>query len=124
MNLKKCVYLLWKPKGQDRALTRDVLVHESAQKLIRASAARLVMYVADPESDMRSPAPKFYPGDPIAALVCVWLKSVDDRYAIERILADAGFRTAGYLVDESVYTEYGGNRHSAPRNWEDGLRSP
>jgi hypothetical protein len=82
------------------------------------------MYVADPESDMRSPAPKFYPGDPISAVVCVWLKSVDDRYAIEQILADAGFRIAGYLVEESVYKEYGGNRHSAPRDWQDGLRSP
>jgi hypothetical protein len=33
-------------------------------------------------------------------------------------------RKAGYLVSESLYRDYGGNRFSKPRDWPDGQRSP
>ncbi len=124
MDLHKIIYLLWPIKGQDKAKTREILLREMAGRLIGSGAERLTMDIADPEAEMRSPAPKLYRGDPICALVNVWVEDLGKRRNIEDTLRYAGFRIAGYLVEESIYTEYGGNRHSKPRDWDDGKRSP
>jgi len=60
----------------------------------------------------------------MCAEVALWLNDTEKQQACEEILRSAGFRLAGYLVEESIYTEYGGNRHSQPRDWPDGQRSP
>ena len=60
----------------------------------------------------------------MCADVSLWLDDVEQRIPCEEIFRVEGFRFAGYLVDEVVYTEYGGNRHSGPRDWPDGQRSP
>ena len=60
----------------------------------------------------------------MCADVSLWLDSLDQRAPCEDIIRAAGFRLAGFLVDEVIYTEYGGNRHSGPRDWPDGQRSP
>jgi len=39
------------------------------------------------------------------------------------VLTDAADRLAGYLVTESIPTEYGDNEWAAPRDWPDGERS-
>ncbi len=124
MDLYKIIYLLWAPAGQDKARTRDILLGDLSLKLIGSGAERLAMDIADPESHMRSPAPKLYRGRPISALASVWIEEMGKRRNIEDTLRYSGFRIAGYLVEESVYTEYGGNRHAGPRNWPDGRRSP
>ncbi len=124
MDLHKIIYLLWPIKGQDKAKTREILLRDLATRLIGSGAERLTMDIADPESEMRSPAPKLYSGAPICALVNVWVEDLGKRRNIEDMLRYAGFRIAGYLVEESIYTEYGGNRHSKPRDWADGKRSP
>jgi hypothetical protein len=49
---------------------------------------------------------------------------MDKCAALESILRDAGFDIAGYRVREHIYTDYGGNPHSAARDWPDGERSP
>jgi hypothetical protein len=126
MNLHKMVYCIWPPEGivPDRKKTRDVLLHEIAPLLIRAGARRLSMDISDPESTMRSPAPKLYRGSPICGLVNIWVPDTALKSRMEEALSGAGFRFAGYLVEESVYTDYGGNRHAGPRDWPDGTRSP
>ena len=124
MELKKIVYILWPPAGQDRARTRDILLNDCSPKFLKAGSSRLVMYIADPEAEMKSPAPKLYPGEAISAMACFWVASIDKKKKIEEIFSGAGFRFAGYHVEESIYTEYGGNRHAAPRDWADGMRSP
>ena len=124
MESHKVIYLLWAPPGQEKGRTRDILVGEVALKLIGAGAQRLVLHIADPESDIRPPAPKLYRGRPISAMASVWVDEPESRRKIEDTLRYSGFTIAGYLVEESVYTDYGGNRHAAPRDWPDGRRSP
>ena len=121
--MDKLIYLLWGPGGQDKKQRQHVLLREVAPRLLEAGVVKLTMYIDDPDSNVRSSAP-FHPGKRICAEVAIWLNDAGKRVPCEEILRTAGFRFAGYLVDESIYTEYGGNRHSAPRNWPDGQRSP
>ena len=121
--MDKLVYLLWSPSGQDKRQRQRVLLEEVAPRLFEAGALKLTMYIDDPDSNVRSPAP-FHPGERICAEVALWLDDVEGRAPCEEVIRAAGFRLAGYLVDESIYTEYGGNRHSGPRDWPDGRRSP
>jgi hypothetical protein len=123
MTEKHC-YLLWSV-DDDRSRCRDLLVHDLGPRLLALSPDRLVAYVVDPESKVRTPTP-FRPRNPPPAtgLVDLWLPEGASREPYERILRAARFELAGYLVEESVYRDYGGNRHAAPRSWPDGARSP
>ncbi len=121
--MDKIIYILWGPNGQDNRQRQQVMLKEVAPKLLQAGAKKLTMYIVDQDSNVKSSAP-FHPGERMCADVSLWLDNIEQRIACEEILRVAGFRLAGYLVDEVVYTEYGGNRHSGPRNWPDGQRSP
>lgn len=121
---KKLIYLIWSPEGQDNSATRDLLLNVCAPKMLKAGAKNCVLYIADPEAAMKSPAPALYPGKPIAAMAWLWVGSLKNRGKWEKALTDERFSFAAYIVEESVYTEYGGNRHASPRNWPDGRRSP
>lgn len=125
----KLVYLLWAPPATaaalDRAAARDVLLSVCAPKLLALGPAKLVAHVNDPESAMPSPSP-FHPKNPgpICGQLDLWLEDPEGRGPYEEVLRKAGLEIAGYLVDESVYRDYGDNRHAAPRSWADGKRSP
>jgi hypothetical protein len=119
----KLIYILWGPQEQDKKQRQQALLQEVAPRLLASGAAKLTMYIVDQDSNVKSPAP-FHPGERMCAEVALWLDSAERGAPHEEALRSAGFRFAGYLVDESVYTEYGGNRHSGPRNWPDGMRSP
>jgi len=121
--MDKFVYILWDSKAYKADSRQQVLLRQVAPDLLAAGARKLTMYIADHDAKVRSPAP-FRPGEPMCADVAIWLNDVEQRVVCEEILRRAGFRFAGYLVDESIYTDYGGNRHSVPRNWPDGQRSP
>jgi hypothetical protein len=121
--MEKLIYILWDSEGQSRAERQEILLKGVAPKLLEAGAGKLTMYVVDQDSNIKSSAP-FHPGERMCADVSLWLESLEQRAPCEGIIKAAGFRFAGYLVDEVVYTEYGGNRHSGPRNWPDGQRSP
>lgn len=121
--MEKVIYILWGAKGQDRQERQRLLLHDIAPRLLEAGAARLTMYIVDQDSNVRPPSP-FHPGERMSAEVAVWLRDLEKHVVCEDILRSAGFRLAGYLVDESIYTEYGGNRHSRARDWPDGQRSP
>lgn len=118
----KVIYLLWGPGGRDRESTASILLEECAPRILEAGASRLTMHIADRDSEMRAPAPKLYPGPPVCGVLHVEVEDV--RPEVERILRDRGFEVAGYVVEESVYTDYGENRHAEPRDWPDGQRSP
>ncbi len=120
----KLVYLAWAPPAWSKPETRRVLLDECAPQLLAAGAMRLQMNISDQYAELRSPAPGVPFERPISAQINLWLESLDDRIALEDVLRRAGFELAGYLVDEQIYTEYGGNRHSSPRHWPDGERSP
>lgn len=125
--MEKIVYLVWASKdvARDRGATRDLLVDRCAPRLLALSPASLVAYVNDPESRMSPPMP-FGPRTPppISGTVEIGLESLEERGPFEEVLRGAGFTIAGYHVEESIYREYGGNRHAGPRTWADGQRSP
>jgi len=124
----KFVYLLWARPGTrvaaDRAAARDLLLRRCAPRLLGLLPERLVVYVNDPESGIRSPSPFRPGGAPICATAELWLDATCSPEPFEGVLREAGLTVAGYLVEESVYREYGGNRHAGPRAWPDGQRSP
>ncbi len=121
--MEKIIYILWKPEGQTPAQTKDILLNDCAPKLIEAGALKLTMNIDDPDSDVKSSG-LCHIGEPISAQVSIWLEQADERLPCEEILKSADFNLAGYLVDEFVFTDYGGNEHSGPRDWPDGERSP
>jgi hypothetical protein len=121
--LEKIIYILWGPKGQSPVNRRDILLNECGPKLLEKGAIKLSMNIDDPYSTVKSPAP-FHMGEPIIAQISIWTDNMNNLPVFEEIISTAGFRYAGYLVIESVYTDYGGNRHAEPRDWPDGERSP
>jgi hypothetical protein len=120
----KLIYLLWSSRRVSSEELRDTLVGACAGHLLESGPVQLSMNVADPESRMRSPSPALTCDRPIDAQVSVWLREVGQRSGIEECLEAAGFQVAGYLVRETVYTDYGENQHSRPRDWPDRQRSP
>lgn len=124
MHFTKLIYLLWSPKGQSRAETTDILLHQVASQLLESGTVQLSMNIADPESKLRSPNPQLTLERPACAAVSAWVEDVDVEGDLERCFTAAGFRAAGYMVDETLYTDYGDNAHAAPRSWPDGERSP
>jgi hypothetical protein len=124
VSLEKIAYILWAPRSWDRERIRRLLLEGCARELRDQGAARLQMNIADRYAEVRSPAPGVPFETPICAQVNVWVAEIESRFALEGVLRRAGFLVAGYLVDEQVCTDYGGNAHSAPRDWPDGERSP
>jgi hypothetical protein len=124
LKLEKIIYILWSPDSMDKERTRDLLLNEVADKLLKAGSELLTIYIADPEAEMKSPAPKLYPGKLLSAMISSHVKSMAAARKIEALLSKYGFEFSGYRADESIYTEYGGNRHCEPRNWCDCERSP
>jgi len=55
--------------------------------------------------------------------VSVWLHNYEQRGGVETLLDELVPDYDGYLVAESLYTDYGGNAHAALRDWPDGERS-
>jgi hypothetical protein len=124
--MEKVIYLLW---GDGAATTgdglRDRLLDEIAPRLLDSGVRGLSVNVHDTEAaPAPSPAPPPEGEDPHMAEVSVWLDSYERRGPVEAALDVLGFRTAGYLVVESLYDDYGTTAHARPRDWADGVRSP
>jgi hypothetical protein len=100
------------------------LLESCAPKLLESGARYLTLNVDDDLATVSSPTPTTKLTDPFVAEVSVWVEDLGVRGALEAILLDADFDIAGYRVREHLYTDYGGNDHSAPRDWPDGTRSP
>jgi hypothetical protein len=124
--VEKLVYLMWgdgSPQGGD--LLRDRLLIDTVPRLIDGGAHAVTVNVHD-TSAAEAPSPMPIPDgeDPHVAQVSVWVDSYDRRAPVEHALLDVGPTTAGYLVVESLYEDYGTTPHCGPRNWSDGRRSP
>jgi len=124
MSRAKIVYILWAPAEWDREKIRGSLLEECAPQLLKQGAERLQMNIADRFAEVRSPAPGIPFERPMCAQVNVWLAEPAKRFPLEDVLRRAGFQVAGYLVEEQIYTDYGGNAHASKRDWPDGERSP
>jgi hypothetical protein len=122
--VEKLIYLVWGRESRKPDELRDNLLGVCAPRLIALGADQLSMNFND--SDAAVPAPVELPADeqPLVAEVSLWLECLDDRRPHEAVLEALGNPMAGYLVTESLYTDYGDNRHGEPRSWADGERSP
>src|SRR3954452_16147625 len=122
--MEKLVYLLWNDSGRAEADQAARLLGPVAAELLALAPAGLALEIAADAADAVSlplPPP---PDDPAPfALVSIWLGCHDDRAAFEDVLTRESSRLAGYLVTESIPTEYGDNQWAAPRDWPDGQRS-
>lgn len=124
--MEKLVYLLWgegTPESGDAL--RAMLLGETAPRLADAHGRRVTVNVHD-SAAAAAPSPVPVPeGEwPHVAEVSVWVDSYDRRALIDEALASVGLYSAGYLVVESLYEDYGTTPHAGPRNWPDGTRSP
>ncbi len=123
--MTKIVFILWEQSPLEPAERRERLLGRCAPALLARGATYLQINVADDRVEVASPAPRL-PGsdEPFVAQVNVWTEEGADHRPFEDVLRSAGFDPSGYLVDESLYTDYGENEHGAPRSWPDGERSP
>jgi len=122
--MEKLIYLLWASEGRDPDRIKKILLDECAPRLLELGARILSMNIHDSDSDIPTAAPTPEGEQPLAAEVCIWLDCHDRRKPFEEVLERAGCRMAGYLVTESLYTDYGGNKWGKRRDWPDGQRSP
>jgi hypothetical protein len=122
--MEKLVYLLWDRPSVDPIALQKRFLDEIAPALLALNPYALQMDLDDEHAQMPSMVP--VPGDelPVRACVSVWVDAHDHRAAYEELLRPAAVRIGGYLVTESLYRDYGGNRHAGPRDWPDGERSP
>jgi hypothetical protein len=122
--MEKLQYLCWPGAGLTPADHGRIARDELAPALLALGPRGLSMQVDDTDADVPVPMPPPADEPQPFALVSVWLDRYDDRAPYEALLRDASDRIAGYLVTESLYTDYGGNRFAGPRTWPDGERSP
>ncbi|MEI7591742.1 MAG: hypothetical protein WCK41_00815 [Actinomycetes bacterium] len=123
--MEKIVYLLWNSSGRaDKQLVRTML-GSVAQALLAENPAGLTMDLADDDaSSVQVPLPP-PPDEPSPfALVSLWINCHDDRTRFEALLKPHAEAIAGYLVTESIPTDYGDNQWASRRDWPDGERSP
>jgi hypothetical protein len=127
--MEKVIWVARGDVGTDRGALRDGLVDRLAPALLaEPSVLGLSMAIDDPEADVAPPVP-WPEGEPVLlATISTWLAAYDHRAAVERLIeaaaAEHGLTVHGYVVTESLYTEYGESEHAAPRDWPDGQRSP
>jgi hypothetical protein len=124
--VEKLIYLLWGDGAPDAGdALRDRLLGEVAPALLEAGALRLGVNVHDSAAaEAPTPVPTPAGEDPHVAEISVWVDCYDRRAPIESAIAGVGLRSAGYLVLESLYDDYGTTEHCGPRDWPDGQRSP
>ncbi len=124
--MEKVIYLLWgdgAPEAGD--VLRQSLLGEVAPRLRQAGARGVSVNVHDSEA-AAAPSPAPPPaGEPLhVAEVSVWLDCYERRGGVEGAVGSLGLSSAGYLVVESLYEDYGTTPHAAGRHWPDGERSP
>jgi hypothetical protein len=118
------MYLLWTPESATPEEREQLLLRELAPQLLALGPKALTIDVDDTGAQVPSPLP--LPDDelPVRAVASIWLPAYDGREPYEQLLRTHTERIAGYLVTESMYTDYGGNQWSPARDWPDGERSP
>jgi hypothetical protein len=118
------MYLAWTAEPTRPDETEHLLFRELAPHLLTLGPRGLTIDADDTGAQVPPPLPLPDDERPVRAVVSIWLDAYDRREPYEELLRAHGLSIAGYLVTESMYTDYGGNRWSGPRDWPDGQRSP
>jgi hypothetical protein len=124
--MEKLIYLLWNggaPESGDQLRSR--LLKETAGRLLDSGVRGLGINVHDAAA-AQAPSPAPAPDGEAAhvAEVSVWVDCYERRAGVDAALDDLGLSSAGYLVVESLYDDYGTTPHAGRRDWADGERSP
>ena len=120
--MEKLIYLVWGDDAPHDDLRADATARVLAQPGIHA----LTVNVHD-SAAAEAPSPVPTPDGELlhVAEVAVWVDAYDRQGpAVTAALRGVGARTAGYLVTESLYDDYGTTPHAATRSWPDGEPSP
>ena len=122
--MEKLIYLIRERASRDGAQLRGQVVGDVVPPAARPGRDRTSRSTS-PTTSVTIPGPMPCPGGelPLRAGVSLWLDNHDDRGGVEELLGRVGERCDGYLVTESVYSEYG-QRRGEPRSWPAGERSP
>lgn len=122
--MNKYLFLVRPRRKMEREEASRHMLGSVKSDLLALGPSGLIINVTDPESDIPSPAPgKDRSFEPVA-LVDIWLPGPDEAWRARRVFDDHDLKSDGYLVEESIYREYGDNEHHRRRDWQDGVRSP
>lgn len=122
--MHKLMYLLWAPRGE-RADSFCESLLDALLPLAKALGARsAALHSRDGDARVRTPSAGCTGRAPFDAMLSLCVETLHLRGALEAKLEARCSRIYGYLAEETLYTDYGGNRHSDPRTWPDGERSP
>lgn len=121
--MEKLVYLIRERASRDGAHLRGQVLGQVVHRLHDLGATGVSVHLSDDKVGIPGPMP--CPGGelPLRVGVSFWLANHDDRAPAEVLLGEVGERRDGYLVTESVFSEYG-QRRGEPRSWPAGERSP
>lgn len=113
--MEKVDYIVWRRER--------TVVEEQRRELVAAcesmrGAAAVTLCIGDTDAEIPEPPLLLGRGADAAAVVSVWLDSVDDRGPVTAALAATGAPVDGYLVTESV------PQRRTDRDWPDGVQSP
>lgn len=122
--MEKLVYLLWTKARTSEDAFAERLLDAAEHTLLPLNPAGLSLLVSDFESRVPSPVRGLTGRRPFSAMVSIWLTNAAERVRYEPFLREHSEALAGYLVTESLYTDWGDNAHARPRDWPDGERSP
>ncbi len=114
--MEKLVYLIRERASRDGVQLRGQVLGDVVPRLRDLGAHDVSVHLDD--DGVTIPGPMPCPGGelPVRVGVSLWLDNHDDRSDIEAVLTGVGERCDGYLVTESVYSEYG-QRRGEPRTW-------
>ncbi len=122
--MNKYLFLVRPRRKMERDEATRHILGEVQSDLLALEPSGLIINVTDPESDIPSPAPgKDRTFEPVA-LVDIWLSGPDEAGKARKVFEDHDLKIDSYLVEESIYREYGENEHHRKRDWQDGVRSP
>ncbi len=121
--MEKLVYVIRTRPSLDGAALRASVLDGVVPQLAAHGATGVAVHLRDDCVSIDGPMPCDASELPVRAAVSLWLANHDDRTPLEAVLATVGERCDGYLVTESVYSEFG-QRRGGPRDWPAGERSP
>jgi hypothetical protein len=116
--MEKLDYIVWRTAGLDIAAHKSQLLDAAGALSRRPEVVALSVATADTDEEIPDPPLLLGRGADAAAVVSVWLDSVDDRAPVEDMLGAGGAAFDGYLVTESV------PQRRTDRHWADGEPSP
>jgi hypothetical protein len=114
--VEKLDYIVWRKDGSDIGEHRRMLVDGAAR--VASHVAALTVAVRDTDKEIPDPPLLLGRGPDAAAVVSVWIDSLDDRGPVEDMLRAGDVAVDGYLVTESV------PQRRTDRDWADGVPSP